>query len=79
MISVLIWLTNIIKFEMIAKLLIISKKIIKNHFHLNERIIELHDIAPKEFWGAQDAHLETIKILSQAKNSGARNDTKSFW
>jgi phosphate starvation-inducible PhoH-like protein len=28
---------------------------------LNERTIELHDIAPKDFWGAQDAHLETIK------------------
>jgi len=28
---------------------------------LNERLIELHDIAPKEFWGAQDTHLETIK------------------
>ena len=28
---------------------------------MNERIIELIDIAPKEFWGAQDAHLETIK------------------
>ncbi len=28
---------------------------------MNERIIELVDIAPKEFWGAQDAHLETIK------------------
>ena len=28
---------------------------------MNERIIELHDIAPKEFWGTQDAHLETIK------------------
>jgi len=28
---------------------------------LNERIIELVDIAPKEFWGAQDAHLESIK------------------
>jgi phosphate starvation-inducible PhoH-like protein len=27
---------------------------------LNERIIELIDIAPKEFW-AQDSHLETIK------------------
>ena len=33
--------------------------------HLNERIIELHDIAPKEFWGAQDAHLETIKLLKK--------------
>ncbi|OYU82813.1 MAG: phosphate starvation-inducible protein PhoH [Flavobacterium sp. BFFFF2] len=28
---------------------------------MNERIIELRDIAPKEFWGAQDTHLETIK------------------
>ena len=28
---------------------------------MNERIIELTDIAPKEFWGAQDAHLESIK------------------
>lgn len=28
---------------------------------MNERLIELHDIAPKEFWGAQDTHLETIK------------------
>ena len=41
--------------------------LIKNYFLilkpllLNERIIELHDIAPKEFWGAQDKHLETIK------------------
>jgi len=41
--------------------------VIKNYFLilkqllLNERIIELHDIAPKEFWGAQDSHLETIK------------------
>ena len=28
---------------------------------MNERVIELIDIAPKDFWGAQDAHLETIK------------------
>lgn len=28
---------------------------------MNERLIELIDIAPKEFWGAQDSHLETIK------------------
>lgn len=28
---------------------------------MNERIIELTDIAPKEFWGAQDMHLEAIK------------------
>jgi len=30
---------------------------------LNERTIELTDITPKEFWGAQDAHLEIIKKL----------------
>uniref|UniRef100_UPI00404A3AB6 PhoH family protein n=1 Tax=Flavobacterium sp. TaxID=239 RepID=UPI00404A3AB6 len=28
---------------------------------MNERTIELVNIAPKEFWGAQDKHLETIK------------------
>ena len=28
---------------------------------MNERIIELVDIAPKDFWGTQDAHLDTIK------------------
>ena len=28
---------------------------------MNEKTIELIDIAPKEFWGAQDTHLETIK------------------
>lgn len=28
---------------------------------MNERIIELVEIAPKEFWGAQDVHLEAIK------------------
>lgn len=28
---------------------------------MNERTIELVNIAPKEFWGAQDSHLETIK------------------
>jgi len=30
---------------------------------LNERTIELTDITPKEFWGAQDSHLEVIKKL----------------
>lgn len=30
---------------------------------MNERTIELTDITPKEFWGAQDAHLEIIKKL----------------
>ncbi|OWP85605.1 phosphate starvation-inducible protein PhoH, partial [Flavobacterium covae] len=28
---------------------------------MNERVIELENIAPKEFWGAHDKHLETIK------------------
>lgn len=28
---------------------------------MNERIIELAGIAPKDFWGAQDKHLETLK------------------
>ena len=28
---------------------------------MNEKTIELIDIAPKDFWGAQDRHLETIK------------------
>jgi len=28
---------------------------------LNERTIELHDIAPKDFWGTQDKHLDIIK------------------
>ena len=28
---------------------------------MNEKTIELIDIAPKDFWGAQDLHLETIK------------------
>ncbi|MDD3004939.1 PhoH family protein [Flavobacterium sp.] len=28
---------------------------------MNERTIELIDIAPKEFWGTQDVHLETIR------------------
>jgi phosphate starvation-inducible protein PhoH and related proteins len=30
---------------------------------LNERIIELTDITPKEFWGTNDKHLEVIKGL----------------
>ncbi len=28
---------------------------------MNERIIELTDITPKDFWGAQDIHLQAIK------------------
>lgn len=30
---------------------------------MNERIIELADISPKEFWGPQDKHLEIIRKL----------------
>lgn len=30
---------------------------------MNERIIELSDINPKEFWGTNDKHLEVIKSL----------------
>lgn len=30
---------------------------------MNERIIELEHITPKDFWGAHDIHLETIKKL----------------
>ena len=28
---------------------------------MNERNIELVEITPKDFWGAQDSHLEAIK------------------
>lgn len=42
---------------------------------MNERIIELRDIAPKEFWGAQDAHLETIKKYYPKLKIVARDTT----
>ena len=46
---------------------------------MNERIIELHDIAPKEFWGAQDTHLETIKKYYPKLKIVARGTTlKAF-
>lgn len=46
---------------------------------MNERIIELTDIAPKEFWGAQDAHLETIKKYYPKLKIVARGTTlKAF-
>ncbi|WP_394759750.1 PhoH family protein, partial [Flavobacterium sp.] len=46
---------------------------------MNERIIELHDIAPKEFWGTQDAHLETIKKYYPKLKIVARGTTlKAF-
>ncbi|MBS1535294.1 MAG: PhoH family protein [Bacteroidetes bacterium] len=46
---------------------------------MNERIIELNDIAPKDFWGAQDAHLETIKKYYPKLKIVARGTTlKAF-
>ena len=42
---------------------------------MNERIIELHDIAPKDFWGAQDSHLETIKKYYPKLKIVARDTT----
>lgn len=46
---------------------------------MNERIIELIDIAPKDFWGAQDAHLEIIKKYYPKLKIVARGTTlKAF-
>lgn len=46
---------------------------------MNERIIELIDIAPKDFWGAQDIHLETIKKYYPKLKIVARGTTiKAF-
>ena len=46
---------------------------------MNERVIELIDIAPKDFWGAQDAHLETIKKYYPKLKIVARGTTlKAF-
>jgi len=46
---------------------------------LNEKTIELIDIAPKEFWGAQDTHLETIKKYYPKLKIVARGTTlKAF-
>ncbi|MFD2602710.1 PhoH family protein [Flavobacterium suzhouense] len=46
---------------------------------MNERIIELTDIAPKDFWGAQDSHLETIKKYYPKLKIVARGTTlKAF-
>ena len=42
---------------------------------MNERIIELIDIAPKDFWGAQDTHLETIKKYYPKLKIVARGST----
>ncbi len=46
---------------------------------MNERTIELIDIAPKDFWGAQDTHLETIKKYYPKLKIVARGTTiKAF-
>lgn len=46
---------------------------------MNERTIELDDIAPKDFWGAQDSHLETIKKYYPKLKIVARGTTlKAF-
>ncbi len=42
---------------------------------MNERIIELQDIAPKDFWGAQDSHLETIRKYYPKLKIVARDTT----
>ena len=42
---------------------------------MNEKTIELIDIAPKDFWGAQDTHLETIKKYYPALKIVARGTT----
>ncbi|MGG7034232.1 MAG: PhoH family protein [Flavobacterium sp.] len=42
---------------------------------MNERTIELTDIAPNEFWGAQDAHLEIIKKFYPKLKIVARDST----
>lgn len=46
---------------------------------MNERTIELVDIAPKDFWGAQDSHLEIIKKYYPKLKIVARGTTlKAF-
>lgn len=42
---------------------------------MNERIIELEHITPKEFWGPQDIHLEIIKKLYPKLKIVARGTT----
>jgi phosphate starvation-inducible PhoH-like protein len=46
---------------------------------LNERIIDLNEIAPKDFWGDHDSHLETIKKYYPKLKIVARGSTlKAF-
>lgn len=63
-----------------AKLIILwLSSLIKYILLLNERTIELTDIAPKDFWGAQDSHLETIKKYYPKLKIVARGTTlKAF-
>jgi phosphate starvation-inducible PhoH-like protein len=63
-----------------AKLIILwLPSLIKYILLLNERTIELTDIAPKDFWGAQDSHLETIKKYYPKLKIVARGTTlKAF-
>ena len=62
-----------------ANLRIIGHFLTKKINHLNERNIELIDIAPKEFWGSQDTHLETIKKYYPKLKIVARGTTiKAF-
>lgn len=42
---------------------------------MNERIIDLNEIAPKEFWGDHDSHLETIKKYYPKLKIVARGST----
>jgi len=58
-----------------AKLIILKDFLNLNTTPLNERTIELTDIEPKEFWGAQDAHLEMIKKLYPKLKIVARDST----
>lgn len=52
---------------------------IKNSILLNEISIELTDIAPKEFWGTQDIHLENIKqYFPKLKIIARGNTVKAF-
>jgi hypothetical protein len=45
---------------------------------LNERIIELIDIAQRSFGGAQDTHLEMIKNISKLKIVARGTTLKAF-
>ncbi len=46
---------------------------------MNERIIDLNEIAPKDFWGDHDSHLETIKKYYPKLKIVARGSTlKAF-